>query len=629
MKMKFEKALPMKYVFYPEYPDFIIKFSDKPLYEKSAICSCFRDAINNFLLLSGRELQWHSKIVDNSLKKLIFVDKVCHECNLIKPEIKPEETIFYSVKSHSNFFKQYRWYIIKYYYINRFYILNGIHDEDFLLHDFSSYPMYIQYYFKRLYEIKIKSKSYSCNDDFFLFSEDFIKKNRELVNEYNRIVNCIRNYCENIVREKFGYKLLKIKAHANLLPMNFSSINTLVKSGQFKEALDIYYNSLKDRYFDELLIGEIFYIKRIAGIELSGRDLLYFRPASSITDFIKNNMSEYVEKIDEVLNERRLRGGLTPLKIMIDFLPTVEERISKKNIIFSKLAYLENGVLKIGTDFEDENCYKKGKLIDRYIDPFQFIEFCTEDSTELLGKGYWIKYSPKFIEDNITGKGLKIDGIDLYSSTMNSLWQIDLNNNGDDFKKITDLNEVKARFVLIGGIKYTGRNHIISNQMFYEVDIFMVREIWGNFKDFGKKLGSWELKKNILEILREGENRLRESHRLPQIGEGWVSEISMFDLVRKVFPDAILHCRPDWLKPQHLDIFIPSKKLGFEYQGKQHSEPVEYFGGKRAFEENQKRDSLKLSKCRDNGVKIIYWNYDESINEKVLKSKLIEAVIEF
>jgi hypothetical protein len=126
-------------------------------------------------------------------------------------------------------------------------------------------------------------------------------------------------------------------------------------------------------------------------------------------------------------------------------------------------------------------------------------------------------------------------------------------------------------------------------------------------------------------LLREGENRLRASHRLPHIGEGWFSEIAMFDLVREVFPDAILHGRPDWLKPQHLDIFVPSKKLGFEYQGKQHSEPVEYFGGKMAFEENQKKDSLKLSKCRDNGVKIIYWNYDESINERVLRFKLIEA----
>lgn len=61
---------------------------------------------------------------------------------------------------------------------------------------------------------------------------------------------------------------------------------------------------------------------------------------------------------------------------------------------------------------------------------------------------------------------------------------------------------------------------------------------------------------------------------------------------------------------------IPSLRVGFEYQGQQHYEPVEFFGGEEAFRYRQKLDALKLEKCRKNGVKLLYWNYKDAVTKR-------------
>ncbi len=89
-----------------------------------------------------------------------------------------------------------------------------------------------------------------------------------------------------------------------------------------------------------------------------------------------------------------------------------------------------------------------------------------------------------------------------------------------------------------------------------------------------------------------------------------------------MYPDAQQHASPDWLKPQHLDVFVPSKNIAFEYQGRQHFEPVDFFGGKEAFEKAKKRDKRKRKKCEANGVRLIYWHYEEAIDQQILVQKL-------
>lgn len=102
----------------------------------------------------------------------------------------------------------------------------------------------------------------------------------------------------------------------------------------------------------------------------------------------------------------------------------------------------------------------------------------------------------------------------------------------------------------------------------------------------------------------------------------WKNELDLYKLVAKYFPDAIYQYRSDWLEGQSLDIFIPTLKVGIEYQGQQHYEPIEFFGGEEAFLYRQKLDTLKTEKCRANQVNLIHWHYQDVISKTNLDRKL-------
>ncbi len=108
----------------------------------------------------------------------------------------------------------------------------------------------------------------------------------------------------------------------------------------------------------------------------------------------------------------------------------------------------------------------------------------------------------------------------------------------------------------------------------------------------------------------------------------WKSEAQLFSLVHKYYKDAIFQYRTSWLLNQSLDIYIPSLNIGIEYQGQQHYTPIDYFGGEETFIEYQKRDKVKYKLCQDNGVKLLYWKYDEVISKNNLNKKISLILIE-
>ena len=120
-------------------------------------------------------------------------------------------------------------------------------------------------------------------------------------------------------------------------------------------------------------------------------------------------------------------------------------------------------------------------------------------------------------------------------------------------------------------------------------------------------------------ILRECENTLREEKDLPRAGEGWIGETELFYQLREAFPNEKLvhHGRPAWLSPQHLDIYFSLRNVAIEYQGAQHQNPVQYFGGQKAFEEQRKRDRRKRRLCENHGCKLIYVYEGYAIEEVI------------
>ena len=104
----------------------------------------------------------------------------------------------------------------------------------------------------------------------------------------------------------------------------------------------------------------------------------------------------------------------------------------------------------------------------------------------------------------------------------------------------------------------------------------------------------------------------------------WKSEFTMFKLIKSYFPDAIYQYRFKDLGQQSLDVYAPSIKIAFEYQGQQHYEPIEVFGGWQHFEKQKENDKQKREICKNNGIDLIEWKYTENINKFVLDQKLSE-----
>ena len=86
----------------------------------------------------------------------------------------------------------------------------------------------------------------------------------------------------------------------------------------------------------------------------------------------------------------------------------------------------------------------------------------------------------------------------------------------------------------------------------------------------------------------------------------------------KQYKDAVFQYRSEWLQKQSLDVYIPSLRIGIEYQGQQHYHAVDFFGGKESYHAQIERDERKRKKCEEYNIGLIYWKYDTAINKKLV-----------
>lgn len=70
-----------------------------------------------------------------------------------------------------------------------------------------------------------------------------------------------------------------------------------------------------------------------------------------------------------------------------------------------------------------------------------------------------------------------------------------------------------------------------------------------------------------------------------------------------------------WLGKQSLDFYLPDYNIAIECQGIQHFKPVDIFGGIKGFEKTIERDVIKAKLCDNNDVHLIYFNYNDNIEE--------------
>lgn len=67
------------------------------------------------------------------------------------------------------------------------------------------------------------------------------------------------------------------------------------------------------------------------------------------------------------------------------------------------------------------------------------------------------------------------------------------------------------------------------------------------------------------------------------------------------------------------DFYVPSQNILIEYQGKQHYQPIEHFGGENTFKVQQKHDQMKLDYAKNHSYRLIDVPYTEDTLPKIKK----------
>lgn len=130
-------------------------------------------------------------------------------------------------------------------------------------------------------------------------------------------------------------------------------------------------------------------------------------------------------------------------------------------------------------------------------------------------------------------------------------------------------------------------------------------------------------------VSRVIENVVREEFGYPRVGERWHSETDLLSIVRGLFPgeEVVAHDRPAWLHGLELDVHLPHRRLAFEYQGKQHFQPVDAWGGAPALRALRERDARKVEACRLRSWTLIVLTYEEPLTPAGIRERVEAAGI--
>ncbi len=65
------------------------------------------------------------------------------------------------------------------------------------------------------------------------------------------------------------------------------------------------------------------------------------------------------------------------------------------------------------------------------------------------------------------------------------------------------------------------------------------------------------------------------------------------------------------------DFYLPEHNICIEFNGKQHYNPIKYWGGEDGLKSQQKRDNIKINYCKNKSIKLLTIKYNENIVSKL------------
>jgi len=73
-----------------------------------------------------------------------------------------------------------------------------------------------------------------------------------------------------------------------------------------------------------------------------------------------------------------------------------------------------------------------------------------------------------------------------------------------------------------------------------------------------------------------------------------------------------------YIKHLYFDFYLPEYNMCIEFDGKQHYESVEYWGGDKGLKIRNIRDKIKTEYCKKNKIKLVRISYKENLFEKLV-----------
>jgi hypothetical protein len=131
-----------------------------------------------------------------------------------------------------------------------------------------------------------------------------------------------------------------------------------------------------------------------------------------------------------------------------------------------------------------------------------------------------------------------------------------------------------------------------------------------------------EFYNNVKTNIRSLENQVRKNSGYREVGSIY-NEMLIFKFFTDNFStyDVVYQYSPQWLGRQRFDVYFKSLNVAIEYNGKQHYQPIDFFGGDQGFENLVRLDALKRKKCFNNNCILFEIKYDEDISHSLLNIK--------
>lgn len=138
----------------------------------------------------------------------------------------------------------------------------------------------------------------------------------------------------------------------------------------------------------------------------------------------------------------------------------------------------------------------------------------------------------------------------------------------------------------------------------------------------------YDIANSIIDDAKNGHYSNETFELINKTESKWKSEQLVYQYCKELFGKSNVEFQysPLFLHKMSYDVYITEYDVAIEYQGKQHFEPVEFFGGEEHFKAQRERDEKKLKLSKKNNVHLIYINYDEDISKELIIKKIAKSL---